>query len=77
MTLRAALKAYLHAFGEHRHLDGGSTHPDEDWQQLQRQVGALIWRLEEAGVEPGATVTHSAVAVGPHDPADRTLLQPP
>lgn len=67
MTLRAGLKAYLRAFGEHRQLDGGSTHPDDEWQQLQRHVGELVWRLEEAGVEPGTTVIHSAEAVDPND----------
>ena len=67
MTLRAALKAYPRAFGRHRQLDGGTTHSDDEWQRLQRHVGQLIWRLEEAGVEPGGTVIHSAEAVDPHD----------
>ena len=67
MTLRAGLKAYLRSFEQHRELDEGTTHPDDEWQRLQRHVGQLIWRLEEAGVEPGATVIHSADAVDPHD----------
>lgn len=65
MTLRAGLKAYLRAFAEHRELDGGATHPDDEWQRLQRHVGELIWRLEDAGAESGTLVNHSDEAVEP------------
>lgn len=63
--LRAGLRAYLHAFREHRYLDGGATHPEDEWRRFQRQVGELIWRLEEAGAPPGATLIHSEEAVDP------------
>lgn len=65
MTLRAGLKAYLRAFQEHRQLDEGTTHPDDEWQRLQRRVGELIWRLEDAGAESGTPVIHSDEAVEP------------
>ena len=67
MTLRAGLKAYLRAFREHREVDESAAHPKDEWQRFQRHVGELIWRLEEAGVEPGTTVTHSEEAVDPRD----------
>jgi len=70
MMLRAGLSAYLAAFKEHRELDGGASHPGDQWQQLQRQVGELIRRLEEAGIEPGARHTYSDEAVAP-DPSLR------
>jgi hypothetical protein len=65
MMLRAGLKAYLQAFEQHRQADEGVTHPDDEWRRLQRQVGHLLWRLEEAGVETGTTVVHSDEAVDP------------
>jgi hypothetical protein len=65
MTLRAGLRAYLREFARHRELDGGATHPEEEWQQVQRQVGELIWRLEEAGVSPDTMIVHSEEAVKP------------
>ena len=65
MLLRAGLKAHLRAFGEHRELDRGASHPEEEWQRLQRQIGELIWRLEEAGAPPGTTLIHSEEAVDP------------
>ena len=65
MTIRAGLNAYLRAFARHRELDGGATHPDEEWQQVQRHVGELIWRLEEAGVSPDTMIVHSEEAVEP------------
>lgn len=65
MLCRAGLSAYLKAFDEHRRIDGGRSHPDEQWQVLRRQVGELIWRLEEAGVEPGTRLQHSEDAVDP------------
>ncbi|WP_324277248.1 hypothetical protein [Blastococcus brunescens] len=65
MTLQAGLKAYLRAFAEHRELGGGATHPVEEWQRLQRHVGELIWRLEDAGAESSGRVIHSDEAVEP------------
>ena len=65
MMLRAGLSAYLAAFKVHREIDGGASHPDDQWQQLQRQVGELIWRLEVAGVDPGVRLIHSDEAVEP------------
>jgi len=70
MMLRAGLNAYLAAFKVHRGIDGGASHPEDQWLKLQRQVGELIWRLEEAGVEPGARHTYSDEAVAP-DPSVR------
>jgi len=63
--LRAGLKAYLAAFKVHREIDGGASHPEDQWKELQRQVGELIWRLEKAGVEPGTRLIHSDEAVEP------------
>ena len=65
MTLRAGLSAYLREFARHWELDGGATHPAEEWQQVQRHVGELMWRLEEAGVSPDPMIVHSAEAVEP------------
>lgn len=65
MTLRAGLSAYLGEFARHRELDGGAAHPEEEWQQVQRQVGELIRRLEEAGVSPATMIVHSEEAVEP------------
>ena len=65
MLCRAGLSAYLKAFDEHRRVDGGLSHPDEQWLTTRRQIGQLIWRLEEAGVEPGTRLIHSADAVQP------------
>ena len=65
MTLRAGLSAYLREFARHRELDGGATHPEEEWQQVQRQVGELIRRLEETGVSPATMIVHSEEAVEP------------
>ena len=65
MMLRAGLSAYLAAFKVHREIDGGASHPEDQWQQLQRQVGELIWRLEKAGVESGTRLIHSDEAVEP------------
>ena len=65
MTLRAGLNAYLREFARHRDLDGCATHPEDEWQQVQRHVGELIWRLEEAGVQPDTRIVHSTEAVEP------------
>ena len=67
MLLRSGLRAYLREFAEHRAEDGGASHPEAEWRGLQRHAGELIWRLEEAGVEPGTTVVHSEDAVDPAD----------
>jgi hypothetical protein len=64
---RAGLRAYLREFDEDRQLDDGATHPEERWQRLQRDVGQLIWRLEEVGKPPGTTLIHSEEAVAPYD----------
>lgn len=63
----AALPAYLREFERHRAEDGGVSHPEEEWQQLRRRVGQLIWRLEVASAPAGATIEHSAEAVPPDD----------
>ncbi|WP_225753362.1 hypothetical protein [Actinotalea sp. Marseille-Q4924] len=65
MLLTAGLKAYLTAFAHHREEDGGASHPEAEWVELQRRTGELIWRLEEAGVPPGTRIIHSAEAVEP------------
>lgn len=65
MTLRVGLTAYLRAFAEHREEDGGATHPEEEWQALKREVGQLLWRLEEATAPPGAHIIHSDEVVRP------------
>lgn len=65
MTLCAGLSAYIRAFAEHRAADGGATHPEEEWQELRREVGQLLWMLEEAIAPAGADVIHSEDAVGP------------
>lgn len=65
MLCRAGLSAYLKAFDEHRRVDGGTSHPDEQGLAVRRQIGQLIWRLEEAGVEPGTRLIHSNDAVQP------------
>lgn len=65
MTLQAGLTAYLREFARHRAEDGGATHPEEEWQALKREVGQLLWRLEEAGVPRGWQIEHSDEAVPP------------
>lgn len=65
MMLRAGLTAYLTAFGRHQGEDGGASHPEAEWLELQRRAGELIWRLEETGVRPGTRIIHSPEAVEP------------
>jgi hypothetical protein len=65
--LRAGLRAYLREFGQHRQLDDGATHPEEQWQRLQRDVGQLVRRLEEVGRALGTMLIHSEEAVAPDD----------
>lgn len=65
MRLRGGLSAYLREFDRHRAEDGGASHPEEEWLALKREVGQLLWRLEEAGKPPGASIGHSADAVKP------------
>lgn len=67
MTLRVGLTSYLREFARHRAEDGGGTHPEEEWQALKREVGQLLWKLEEAGAQPGASIVHSEEAVRPED----------
>lgn len=65
MTLRVGLTSYLRAFAQHRAVDGGATHPEEEWQAFKTEVGQLLWRLEEATAPLGAQVIHSEDAVQP------------
>ncbi len=65
MLLLGGLDAYLTLFAAHRAGDGGVTHPEEEWQELRREIGQLIWRLESACRPPGAEIEHSANAVPP------------
>lgn len=67
MTLRVGLTAYLREFARYRAEDGGATHPEEAWQALKREVGHLLWKLEEAEAPPGARIMHSEEAVRPDD----------
>lgn len=65
MTLRAGLSAYLREFARHRAEDDGASHPEVEWEALKRQVGQLLWRLEEASLPPGSDIDHSDEAVRP------------
>jgi hypothetical protein len=65
MTLRAGLTAYLREFARHRAEDGAASHPEEEWEAMKREVGQLLWRLEEAGLPPGSDIEHSDEAVRP------------
>lgn len=65
MTLMAGLVAYLRDFSRHRAEDGGATHSEEEWEAMKRDVGRLLWRLEEAAAPPGAKIEHREEAVPP------------
>ena len=65
MMLRAGLKAYMNYFDAHRAEDAGASHPESQWVELQKDVGRLLWRLEEAGAGPQALVEHSPEAIDP------------
>lgn len=65
MTLRAGLTAYLREFARHRAEDDGATHPEDEWEAMKREVGQLLWRLEEASHPPGSDIIHSDEAVRP------------
>lgn len=65
MTLRAGLTAYLREFARHRAEDDGASHPEDEWDAMKREVGQLLWRLEEAPLPPGADIDHSEEAVRP------------
>jgi hypothetical protein len=65
MTLRGGLTAYLREFERHRAEDDGATHPEEEWEALKREVGQLLWRLEEVSLPPGSDIGHSDEAVRP------------
>ncbi len=67
MTLCVGLTAYLREFDRHRAEDGGATHPEAEWQALKKEVGQLLWRLEEAMTPPGSDWIPSADAVRPDD----------
>ena len=45
MTLAGALDSYLREFGEHRDQDGGVSHSEAEWQQIQHEVADLRSRL--------------------------------
>jgi hypothetical protein len=68
MTLRAGLTSYLREFARHRAEDGGATHPEDEWEAMKRDVGQLLWRLEEASALPGSQIEHSDQAVPPERP---------
>jgi hypothetical protein len=65
MTMRVGLTAYLREFARHRAEDGGATHPEAEWQALQREVGQLLSKMEEATASPSAHASHSEDAVRP------------
>lgn len=65
LTVLGGLSSYLREFSAHRARDDGATHPEEEWQALRKQVGQLIWRLEEATKPAGASIEHSDDAVAP------------
>lgn len=65
MTLRVGLTSYLREFARHRAEDGGVTHPEDEWEAHRREVGQLLWKLEEAGAPAGARIVHSEDAVRP------------
>ena len=65
MTLRAGLTSYLREFARPRAEDDGASHPEAEWQAMQREVGQLLWRLEEASLPPGSDIEHSDEAVRP------------
>ena len=53
MTLLAALDSYLREFSRHRDQDAGVSHPEAEWQQMQREVHGLQSRLEALGRSQG------------------------
>jgi hypothetical protein len=73
MTLRVGLTAYLREFAAHQAEDGDATHPDEEWQAVKKEVGQLLWRLEEATQPPGADIIHTR----DHSPAVAIRRSPP
>jgi hypothetical protein len=53
MTLQAGLDCYLREFQAHRAEDGGVSHPEPEWEELQRHVRQLHARLEQLGRSRG------------------------
>jgi hypothetical protein len=49
MTLRTALDSYLREFSKHRDQAGRISHPEAEWQQMQREVHGLQSRLAALG----------------------------
>jgi hypothetical protein len=41
MLLLAGLRAYLEKFDEHRHEDGGRSHPESQWHDLQAHAARV------------------------------------
>lgn len=53
------------AFADHRALDGGASHAEEEWQAVEQRVGELIWLLEVAAAPQRAAISHSDEARQP------------
>ena len=66
MTLVAALSRYIDHWEEHAAEDGYQSHPAEQLEEIQQQVGELIWDLEGAAAPSGADIQHSQRARRPH-----------
>ena len=43
--LVAGLRAFLAAFDRHRQEDGGASHPESEWEELQANVRRLQLKL--------------------------------
>lgn len=65
MTLRSGLRRYLLYWRSHVEEAGGAEHSDEQYAEIRRRVGELIWRLERATASTGCRVQHSDEAVRP------------
>ena len=60
-----ALIRYLDWWRQHQEADAELTHTEEEWNQVRRRVGRLIWQMEEAAFPPGTIVQHHDYAVPP------------
>jgi hypothetical protein len=65
MLLCAALHRYLRHIEQHAAEDNHRTHPREQVQTARRELGRLIWRLEDAAAWPRPVQQHSDDAVLP------------
>lgn len=63
--LCAALDVYLRHIEQHAAEDNYRTHPREQVQSSRRELGRLIWRLEDAAAWPRSVAQHSREAVPP------------